>query len=61
MNVVIAYDPKYTSSMDIHENRDFPCIQNRSKVRYVGSESKNQNSEKKNFQSTLHVHVKIFR
>ena len=50
--------------MDVRENRDFPCIQNRSKARYLGFESKNQNSKKKKiFNSffTLHVHVKIFR
>ena len=40
--------------MDVRKKRDLPCIQNRSEARFLGSESKNQNSEKNIFQVFLH-------
>ena len=59
---MIAYDPKYTASMNVREKRDLPCIQNRSKVRFLGSESKNQDSEKNVHQlNFLSTRVKVFR
>ena len=40
--------------MDVRKKRELPCIQNRSEARFLGSESKNQNSEKNIFQVFLH-------
>ena len=40
--------------MDVRKKRDLPCIQNLSEARFLGSESKNQNSEKNIFQVFLH-------
>ena len=39
--------------MDVRKKRELPCIQNRSEARFLGSESKNQNSENI-FQVFLH-------
>ena len=40
--------------MDVRKKRDLPCIQNRLEARFLGSESKSQNSEKNIFQVFLH-------
>ena len=40
--------------MDVRKKRDLPCILNRSEARFLGCESKNQNSEKNIFQVFLH-------
>ena len=53
-SAILSKSGNDTASMDVREKRDLPCIQDLSKARFLGSESKNQNSEKKNFQLFLH-------